>query len=139
MKIGSVLENQNLEKRVAITPEIVKKYTSLGFEIYLSANYSSHLGIDDKRYSDLGVKFLQDDNSGTVNVVTKVRNFPGDSLTTDSTSEVSSTTQKVNLRARGRQAVVRFESNDDATGNGNLSIGWRLGDTRMDVKTDGRR
>jgi hypothetical protein len=85
------------------------------------------------------IKFLQDDNSGTVNVVTKVRNFPGDSLTTDSTSEVSSTTQKVNLRARGRQAVVRFESNDDATDDGNLSIGWRLGDTRMDVKTDGRR
>jgi hypothetical protein len=85
------------------------------------------------------IKFLQDDNSGSVNVVTKVRNFPGDSLTTDSTSEVSSTTQKVNLRARGRQAVVRFESNDDATDDGNLSIGWRLGDTRMDVKTDGRR
>jgi hypothetical protein len=85
------------------------------------------------------IKFLQDDNSGSVNVVTKVRNFPGDSLTTDSTSEVSSTTQKVNLRARGRQAVVRFESNDDATDDGNLSIGWRLGDTRLDVKTDGRR
>ena len=85
------------------------------------------------------IKFLQDDNSGSINVVTKVRNFPGDSLTTDSTSEVSSTTQKVNLRARGRQAVVRFESNDDATNGGNLSIGWRLGDTRMDVKTDGRR
>jgi len=85
------------------------------------------------------IKFLQDDNAGSVNVVTKVRNFPGDSLTTDSTSEVSSTTQKVNLRARGRQAVVRFESNDDATNDGNLSIGWRLGDTRMDVKTDGRR
>ena len=52
---------------------------------------------------------------------------------------VEETTQKVNLRARGRQAVVRFESNDDATNDGNLSIGWRLGDTRMDVKTDGRR
>ena len=56
-----------------------------------------------------------------------------------STSEISSSTQKINLRARGRQAVVRFESNDDASNNGNLSIGWRLGDTRMDVKTDGRR
>ena len=74
-----------------------------------------------------------------MNVVTKVRNFPGDSLTTESTNEISSSTQKVNLRARGRQAVVRFESNDDAGSNGNLSIGWRLGDTRMDVKTDGRR
>ena len=35
MKIGSVLENQNLEKRIAITPDIVKKYISLGFEISL--------------------------------------------------------------------------------------------------------
>ena len=85
------------------------------------------------------VKFLQDANSGSLNIVTKVRNFPGDTLTTDATSEVSSTTQKVNLRARGRQAVVRVESNDDATGNGNLSIGWRLGDTRLDVNQDGRR
>ena len=32
MRIGSVLENQNTEKRVAITPEVVKKYKSLGFE-----------------------------------------------------------------------------------------------------------
>jgi len=85
------------------------------------------------------IKFLQDANAGSLNVVTKVRNFPGDSLTTDSTSEVTSSTQKVNLRARGRQAVVRFESNDDASGNGNLSIGWRLGDTRLDVNQDGRR
>ena len=85
------------------------------------------------------IKFLQDANSGSLNIVTKVRNFPGDTLTTDATSEVSSTTQKVNLRARGRQAVVRVESNDDATGNGNLSIGWRLGDTRLDVNQDGRR
>mgnify|MGYP003115553338 FL=1 len=85
------------------------------------------------------IKFLQDANAGSLNIVTKVRNFPGDSLTTDSTSEVTSSTQKVNLRARGRQAVVRFESNDDASGNGNLSIGWRLGDTRLDVNQDGRR
>ena len=30
MKIGSILENQKIEKRIAITPEIVKKYTALG-------------------------------------------------------------------------------------------------------------
>ena len=61
MKIGSILENQNLEKRIAITPEIVKKYTSLGFDISLSENYGSHIGIKDKEYSDLGVKILNDD------------------------------------------------------------------------------
>ncbi len=62
MRIGSILENQNVEKRVAITPEIVKKYLSLGFEILLSENYSSHLGIEDKQYLDLGVKISKDEN-----------------------------------------------------------------------------
>ena len=62
MKIGSLLENQNLEKRIAITPDIVKKYISLGFEINLSKNYGSHLGIDDKDYSEVGVQFVKDEN-----------------------------------------------------------------------------
>ena len=61
MIIGSILENQNIEKRIAITPEIAKKYISLGFEISLIENYGLHLGINDKDYSDLGVKFLKDD------------------------------------------------------------------------------
>ena len=30
MKIGSVSENRDLEKRVAITPDVIKKYKSLG-------------------------------------------------------------------------------------------------------------
>ena len=61
MKIASVLENQNIEKRIAITPEIAKKYISLGFEISLSVNYGSHLGIKDEEYKDLGVSILNDD------------------------------------------------------------------------------
>ena len=62
MKIVSILENQNLEKRIAITPEIAKKYLSLGFEIYLSENYGTHLGIIDEQYKKLGVKILKDEN-----------------------------------------------------------------------------
>ena len=62
MRIGSILENQSFEKRIAITPEIVKKYTSLGFELSLVENYGSHLGFKDKEYSDLGVKFFKDEN-----------------------------------------------------------------------------
>ena len=61
MLIGSILENQNFEKRIAITPEIVKKYISLGFELSLVENYGSHLGFKDKEYSDLGVKFLKNE------------------------------------------------------------------------------
>ena len=62
MRIGSILENQKIEKRISITPEIAKKYISLGFEISLSKNYGSHLGIIDNDYSNLGVKILKDDN-----------------------------------------------------------------------------
>ena len=61
MKIGSILENQSLEKRIAVTPEIVKKYLSLGFEIFLSKDYGLHLGINDKEYLDLGAKILNDE------------------------------------------------------------------------------
>ncbi len=60
MKIGSLCENHSVEKRIAITPEIVKKYSSLGFEILLEENYASHLGIDNKEYTELGVKFSSD-------------------------------------------------------------------------------
>ena len=62
MKVGSVSENKVVEKRIAITPEIVKKYTSLGFEICLSKDYGLHLGIEDKEYLDLGVKILENEN-----------------------------------------------------------------------------
>ena len=61
MKIGSVLENQNLEKRIAITPELVKKYISLGFEVNLIENYGLHLGIKDEQFKDLGVKILKNE------------------------------------------------------------------------------
>ena len=57
MKIASISENKNLEKRVAVTPEIARKYISSGFELFLSENYAKHLGINDQQYKDLGVKF----------------------------------------------------------------------------------
>ncbi len=61
MKIGSVLENQENEKRISITPDVIKKYTSLGFEVLLSENYGRHIGINDDEYLNLGVKILKDD------------------------------------------------------------------------------
>ena len=63
MRIGSVLEDQNKEKRIAITPDIVKKYISIGFEVNLIKNYGLHLGIKDKEYSDLGVNILNDESA----------------------------------------------------------------------------
>ncbi len=61
MRIGSILENQSSEKRVAVTPEIVKKYISLGFEVCLSENYGLHLGINDDQYIQIGAKISKDE------------------------------------------------------------------------------
>ena len=61
MRIGSIQENQKIEKRISITPEIAKKYTSLGFEVCLSENYGAHLGIKDDSYKVAGVKILKDE------------------------------------------------------------------------------
>ena len=61
MRIGSVLENQENEKRISITPDVIKKYTSLGFEVFLSENYGRHIGINDDEYLKLGVKISKDD------------------------------------------------------------------------------
>ena len=61
MRIGSIQENQNIEKRISITPEIVKKYISLGFDVCLSENYGSHLGINDKQFKDVGVNIIKNE------------------------------------------------------------------------------
>ena len=85
-------------------------------------------------------KFIQNSNEdGSVNIVVKTRNYPGDSLSVNSTSSIQANTQQAFVRGRARQMVLRFESDDDAANNGNLGIGWRLGATRIDVRTDGKR
>ena len=56
MIIGSISENTKIEKRVAITPDVVKKYKSLGLEVHLSKDYALHLGIDDNLYETEGAK-----------------------------------------------------------------------------------
>ena len=61
MKIASVLENPKIEKRIAITPEIAKKYISLGFEVSLTENYGNHLGIKDEEYKELGASISKDE------------------------------------------------------------------------------
>ena len=61
MRIVSISENQKIEKRIAITPEIAKKYISLGFEVSLSENYADHLGIKDNKYKEVGVKISKDE------------------------------------------------------------------------------
>ena len=61
MIVGSISEDKNLEKRVAITPDIIKKYKSLGLNINLVENYAVHLGISDKEYEVEGANILSSD------------------------------------------------------------------------------
>jgi NAD(P) transhydrogenase subunit alpha len=61
MRIVSISEDKNFERRISVTPEIAKKYISNGFDLSLSKNYGKHLGIRDEDYSELGVKILEDE------------------------------------------------------------------------------
>ena len=61
MNIVSISENHNIEKRIAITPEIAKKYISLGFNLSLPKKYGVHLGFSDDEYKNLGINFLENE------------------------------------------------------------------------------
>ena len=52
--VGSVKEDLAVEKRISITPEIVKKYIDLKFSVFLEKNYAEHLGITDEEYKNCG-------------------------------------------------------------------------------------
>ena len=61
MKIVSISEDINIEKRIAITPEIAKKYLSSGFDVSIVENYGQHLGFSDNEYKELGVQISKDE------------------------------------------------------------------------------
>jgi hypothetical protein len=74
-----------------------------------------------------------------MNIVLKRREFPGQSLVTDSTSQITQTTTFKSVRKRGRQIVLRFESDDDASAVDQKGYKWRVGATRLDLQPSGRR
>ena len=79
MIIGSILENRKIEQRISITPEIVKKYKSLGLEVHLTKDYGLHLGITNKDYENEGVKIFNTDEEviSNSNVILQM-NLPTD-------------------------------------------------------------
>jgi len=78
-------------------------------------------------------------SSPAMNFVLKRRDFPGQSLTTDSTTQVTETSTFNSLRSRARQVVLRFESDDDNVSADQLGYKWRVGSTRLDLQQSGRR
>ena len=74
MILGSISEDKNQESRVALTPEIIKKYISLGLEVNLIKNYATHMGISDELYKAEGAKFFtsEDEVLSNSNVVAQI-------------------------------------------------------------------
>jgi hypothetical protein len=70
--------------------------------------------------------------SGTVNVELNFKLYPTSSVVTNGPFDVTSSTTKVDTRARGRQGAIKITSSAlDAT--------WRYGTYRADVQPDGMR
>jgi len=78
------------------------------------------------------IDITSSDADASVNYILKTRNYPGDSLTTNSTNAVKSSTEQAFLRSRSRQIALRVESST-------TDITWTLGDLRLDIRPDGRR
>ncbi len=87
------------------------------------------------------IKFTGSGSTGTggqtAEIVLKKRNYPGEDLTTAVTGSCTSNTTKIDTRVRGRQAVLRIQSNDDDTSKTGMS--FRVGAMRLDIKPDGMR
>ena len=74
-----------------------------------------------------------------INVVVKRRDFSNQTLSTDSTSQITTSSTFTSLRSRARQFVLRFESDDDNTEVDQKNYKWRLGSTRVEIQPSGRR
>ena len=85
------------------------------------------------------IRFTGSNSGAVMNIVLKKKDWNAESLTTSSTTSVTSSTNKINTRARGRQMVIRFESDDDNTAGLREGLGFRVGATRMEIRPDGKR
>lgn len=66
MKIAVPKESNRLEKRVALTPEGVRKLIALGAELYVETGAGTAAGFTDAAYLDAGAKIQADDSADVV-------------------------------------------------------------------------
>lgn len=79
-------------------------------------------------------------SAATATLTLKARNFPGgayfgtdaDPIVKTATLPVEQFTNELFVRIRGRSLSMRIESNQ-------TNVAWRLGDPRIDLRTDGRK
>ena len=81
-------------------------------------------------------RFIPDfiSQTGDTRITLNVRNFPSDTAASSSLGPftITSSTQKVDTRARGRAIALKVE-------NTSTSQSWKLGTFRLDIQPDGRR
>jgi hypothetical protein len=81
-------------------------------------------------------RFIPDfiSQTGSTRVTINLRNFPNDSRVSSSLGpfDITSSTQKVDTRARGRAVSLKIE-------NISTNQSWKLGTFRLDIQPDGRR
>ena len=81
-------------------------------------------------------RFIPDfiSQTGATRVTLNLRNFPNDARASSSLGpfDITSSTQKVDTRARGRAVSLKIE-------NTSTNQSWRLGTFRLDIQPDGRR
>ena len=81
-------------------------------------------------------RFIPDfiSQTGNTRVTLQLRNFPNDSQSGSALGpfDISSSTQKVDTRARARAIALKVE-------NTSTNQSWKLGTFRLDIQPDGRR
>ena len=120
----------------AITSNIV----SGDFDITQRTMRGSQTGVPDTRGDGEFImkirRFIPDfiSQTGNTQVTLQLRDFPNDAKTSSSLGPftVTSSTQKVDTRARARQIALKVA-------NTAASQSWKLGTFRLDIQPDGRR
>ena len=113
--------------------EPVSVYTGNGLALtsYLeSADFDIETGSNIMFVDKLIPNF--DINQGSINFSVNTRMYPDGPVTEKGPYPINDSTQKVDLRARGRQLNVRVSTSD-------LGTYWRWGSLRLAIKKDGAR
>jgi hypothetical protein len=74
-----------------------------------------------------------DNLSNTLTATLTLNQYPQSTNSVSTSGTISSTTQKINVRGRGRAVKIKYQTNtvDDTA--------WRLGSTKLQLRPDGRR
>jgi hypothetical protein len=74
-----------------------------------------------------------DNLSNTMTARLTLEQYPQSAANVQTTGSITSTTEKINVRGRGRAVKIRYTTNnvDDTP--------WRLGSQKLEIRPDGRR